>query len=161
MIAMVQRTLGATSLRYSDYDGHFDGPGLVVLLGWEKSDESHEDLDAAEEWIYSRVVGLRIFLGCRRKNEFEFGRLRQTVGSQRAGILWVSQFTLTAELVSGFRPSFTRSMAPEMARTRYATFLAKVRNHNPESLKVFCGAFAADMNLTFTNWGPVTIPLRA
>jgi len=161
MKALVQRVRGRTEIQIKDDQNNtiqfFEGVGLVVLLGWLESDLSHKELEKAEDWILSRILGLRIFEDPNGKMNLSLDDYAQT-NKIESGILWVSQFTLGAELESGFRPSFTKAMKPDLAKVRFDNFCAKVRTSSKHK-NVF-GQFGADMNLSFTNWGPVTILLE-
>jgi len=160
--ALVQRSLGLTRLLYAGYDRQFEGPGLIVLLGWERRDENKSDLNRAEEWIVERVFGLRVFPDAEGKMNLCLSDYMKVANANEAGILWVSQFTLSATLQSGFRPSFTDAMNPLLAQTRFSHLAEKVTQQSQAYPGVlnFMGQFGADMSLTFTNWGPVTIPLE-
>jgi len=159
MKAIVQRVRGkcsiASVLEGIKEEHAFEGAGLVVLLGWEESDS--EGLGAKEIWIESRIKGLRIFPD---DKGFMNLNLRDylSVTGKTGGILWVSQFTLSAVLESGFRPSFSDAMTPDLAKERFVQW--KKRNEgSDDAIKNIFGVFAAAMDLSFTNWGPVTIPL--
>ena len=77
------------------------------------------------------------------------------------GILWVPQFTLAGKLDSGFRPSFTDAMAPDLARVRFLEWVKKTEAiQNQNSINHIFGDFGADMNLSFTNWGPLSLHLE-
>ena len=161
MKALVQRVRGRTEIQIKEEQKNilysFDGVGLVVLLGWLESDLAHKELEKAEDWILSRILGLRIFEDPSGKMNLSLDDYAQT-NKIESGILWVSQFTLGAELESGFRPSFTKAMKPEVAKDRYENFCQKVRSSSKH--KNIFGQFGADMNLSFTNWGPVTLLLE-
>lgn len=137
----------------------FEGVGLVALLGWMQSDINLDltKIDEAEDWLLSRILGLRIF-------EDKNGKMNLSLEDYakehklESGILWVSQFTLAAELESGFRPSFTGAMSPVPAEKRYHRFREKVAMKSPH--KNLFGTFGKEMNLSFNNWGPVTILLE-
>jgi D-tyrosyl-tRNA(Tyr) deacylase len=71
------------------------------------------------------------------------------------GLLVVSQFTLHAATAKGNRPGFTRAARPEEAIPLYEAFLADLERETgrrPER-----GVFAADMQVSLVNQGPVTI----
>jgi len=167
--ALVQRVKGLTRIQSAtesrSEEHRFDGPGLVALLAWTKRDEvlPETELLKKEEWILSRVQGLRIFPDAEGRLNLSLpdflAKRAPTDPPGSGGILWVSQFTLAASLESGFRPSFTQAMAPDRARARFDLLKAKLAALTPAYAQAF-GIFGADMELSFTNWGPVTIPLE-
>lgn len=159
MKAFVQRVKGLCEITINQQTRRrFEGVGLMVLLGWEKSDESRADLDEAEEWIKQRVLGLRIFPDREGRMNLSLENFLEQSPVQGGGILWVPQFTLSASLESGFRPSFIHAMAAEKARLRYENFLQPLQP-NLGGLH-FSGEFGADMDIAFCNWGPVSLPLQ-
>jgi D-tyrosyl-tRNA(Tyr) deacylase len=162
MKVFVQRVKGPTSITSRLGDGRiekseFNGPGLVVLLGWMGSDSQRQDLENAEEWLRTRIIGLRIFPDAQGKMNLSLNDYLQ--GAPAAGgILWVPQFTLAGKLESGFRPSFAEAMAPASARLRYEDWIQKALLEKT-SVQIH-GHFGADMDLSFTNWGPVSLLLE-
>lgn len=158
MRAFVQRVRGSTQIQSALGNerelGAFEGPGLVVLLGWMKDDLGFEE--AREKWLLSRIRGLRIFPDADGRMNLS---LESYLGEKAGGILWVPQFTLAASLESGFRPSFGSAMAPDAARERFAKLKARLIAEAPSYQQIF-GVFGADMELSFTNWGPVSIPIE-
>lgn len=70
-------------------------------------------------------------------------------------ILVVSQFTLFASTKKGNRPSYSRAARPETAIPLYEAFVRRVENDVGRPVRT--GVFAADMKITLTNDGPVTI----
>ena len=69
----------------------------------------------------------------------------------------VSQFTLAADVSGGNRPSFGAAAAPEVGLRLYDYFVQRAAQlHRP----VQTGHFAADMQVSLVNDGPVTVPIR-
>ncbi len=77
---------------------------------------------------------------------------------QQAGgaILVVSQFTLAADTQKGLRPSFSKGASPALAEEMYDYFVEKCG----QKISTFTGRFAADMQVSLTNDGPVTFWLN-
>ncbi len=162
MRIFIQRVRGSTKIQSDLGNGRvvnngFDGPGLVVLLGWLKGDETRKDLDAAEDWLLGRALGLRIFPDNDKRMNLNLPDYLAGTKSE-GGILWVPQFTLAAEFDSGFRPSFTNAMHPDQAHERFLKWITKLPGEN--SLKHIHGHFGAEMQLSFSNWGPVSLLLE-
>lgn len=119
------------------------GPGLLVLLAVEPADTS-EDID----WLAGKIVRLRVF------ND-ENGVMNHSVQEAGGEILVVSQFTLFASTRKGNRPSYSRAAPPETAVPLYEQFLARLATELGRP--VACGEFGANMQVTLTNDGPVTL----
>jgi D-tyrosyl-tRNA(Tyr) deacylase len=119
------------------------GTGLVVLLAIEEADTA-EDI----EWLSGKIVRLRIF------ND-ETGQMNLSVVDVRGDILVISQFTLFASTRKGNRPSYTRSARPEVAIPLYEQFIRQLEHDLIRPVQT--GRFGADMKVTLTNDGPVTI----
>jgi D-tyrosyl-tRNA(Tyr) deacylase len=118
------------------------GRGLLVLLGVETGD----DADIAD-LVARKVAALRIF-------EDEAGKMNRSVLEVGGGALVVSQFTLSADLRKGNRPSFIGAALPERAEPLYERFCANLRT---AGLPVATGRFGARMAVRLVNDGPVTI----
>lgn len=126
------------------------GAGLLVLLCAERGDS-----DAQSDKLLAKILKLRIFSDVA-------GKMNHCVQDmdglgQSGGLLVVSQFTLAADAAGGNRPSFTTAAAPHEGRRLYDHFVAQARLLHP---LVQTGEFAADMQVSLVNDGPVTIPLR-
>jgi len=119
------------------------GPGLVVLLAFEEAD-TVEDI----EWLSGKIVRLRIF-------DDPSGVMNLSVRDAQGEILVISQFTLFASTKKGNRPSYLRSAKPEMAVPLYEKFVARLTQDLGKSVQT--GEFGADMSVSLTNDGPVTI----
>ncbi len=119
------------------------GRGLLVLLAIEESD-GDEDI----EWLSGKIVRLRIF-------DDADGVMNCSVQDVSGEILLISQFTLFASTKKGNRPSYSRSAQPDIAIPRYEKFIAKLSGDLGRAIQT--GEFGADMQVSLTNDGPVTI----
>lgn len=142
MRAVIQRVASA-EVRIAGQVRGAIGKGLVILLAVEEADTA-EDI----EWLSGKIVRLRIF-------DDEQGVMNRSVLETSGEILVVSQFTLFASTRKGNRPSYSRSAAPDKAIPLYEQFksrLAQDLGKPPQT-----GEFGAEMAVTLTNDGPVTI----
>ena len=117
--------------------------GLVVLLAVEETDTT-EDI----EWLSGKIVRLRVF-------DDEQGVMNRSVQEAHGDVLLVSQFTLFASTKKGNRPSYSRSARPEIALPLYEQFIARLGQDL--GMPISLGEFGADMLLSLSNDGPVTI----
>lgn len=122
------------------------GAGLMVLAGCRKGD-SESDVN----YLADKLIALRIF------ND-EQGRMNLDVRDTGGGVLIVSQFTLYADTRKGNRPGFELSGDPAIAE-KLCTRLVERVTDNLGTEKVSTGRFAAEMQVTLCNDGPVTIEL--
>jgi len=120
------------------------GPGLLVLLGVDRED----DATKADQLLH-KVVNYRIFADAE-------GKMNLNVQQAGGSLLVVSQFTLSASTKKGMRPSFTSAGSPALAQELYEYFSAQAAAVVP----VQNGQFAADMQVSLTNDGPVTFMLE-
>jgi D-tyrosyl-tRNA(Tyr) deacylase len=81
--------------------------------------------------------------------------MNRSVQEAGGGILLVSQFTLFASTRKGNRPSYSRSARPEIAVPLYEQFIRKLTQDLGRPIQT--GEFGADMQVSLTNDGPVTI----
>jgi D-tyrosyl-tRNA(Tyr) deacylase len=117
--------------------------GLLILLAVEEADIP-EDI----EWLSGKIVRLRIF-------DDESGVMNRSVQDIQGEILLVSQFTLFASTRKGNRPSYSRSAQPELAIPLYEKFIRRLELDFGKPIQT--GEFGAQMLVTLTNDGPVTI----
>ncbi len=118
--------------------------GLLILLGVGKGDDEERMLRLA-----SKIAKLRVFAD-------EAGKMNLDVRQVGGSALVVSQFTLYGDVANGNRPSFSAAAAPDAARSLYGRFCDALRE---QGLPVATGIFAADMQVTLLNDGPVTLVL--
>lgn len=116
--------------------------GLLILLGITQEDD-RTDID----WLVKKIINLRIF------NDAE-GRMNLSVLDIEGSLMIVSQFTLHASTKKGNRPSYIKASKPDHAIPLYEEFVSKCKE---AITKVSTGVFGADMKISFTNDGPVTI----
>lgn len=121
------------------------GKGLLVLVCAERGDG-----EAQAERLLERLLDYRVFSDAA-------GRMNLSLRDVQGGLLLVPQFTLAADTRKGNRPSFTPAAPPDDGRRLFDLLLQRARAaHQP----VESGRFGANMQVSLTNDGPVTIWLR-
>ena len=116
--------------------------GLLLLVGIA-ADDTHEDI----AWLCGKITALRIFSD-------HDDKMNLSVQDIHGGLLVISQFTLHASTKKGNRPGFTEAARPEIAIPLYEAFTEALKQ---TGLQVATGIFGADMQVSLTNDGPVTI----
>lgn len=142
MRAVVQRVSGA-SVVVNGGAPRAIGRGLVILLGVRETDT----LEICPK-LAQKCAGLRIF------DDAE-GRLNVSAEEFGGEALVVSNFTLYGDTRKGKRPSFIAAAKPPLAVDAYEAFVAELRKTG--LARVETGEFGAEMQLTLTNDGPITI----
>lgn len=142
MRIVVQRVSGASVTVNGQTVGAI-GQGLMILVGVEQG-----DTDADCQWLAAKTAGLRIF-------DDDAGVMNRSVVDVGGEVLAVSQFTLTASTRKGNRPSYIRAAGHELAVRLYEMFKAEMSRL--VGRPVAAGIFGADMQVSLTNSGPVTI----
>jgi D-tyrosyl-tRNA(Tyr) deacylase len=141
MKAVIQRVSSASVA----VDGNVVGScqrGYLILLGVAQGDT---ELDA--ELLCKKIAALRIF---RDEND----KMNLSIRDIDGEALVISQFTLLANYRHGNRPDFLESAKPDEANRLYEYFKDLLSR---ELRRVECGIFGADMKVSLTNDGPVTI----
>lgn len=144
MLGLLQRVRRASVDVNEECVGAID-QGILLLLGIEKN-----DTPAIADKLISKILAYRMFAD-------ENNKMNANVQQVDGGVLVVSQFTLAADTNKGLRPSFSSAAPPELAEDIYNYFVAQMRIRHP---KVATGIFAADMQVSLVNDGPVTFMLR-
>ncbi len=116
--------------------------GLVVYFCVEKGDN-----DEFCNVFAKKVSNLRIFSD-------QNGKMNLSVKDVGGEILFVSQFTLSADLSCGNRPYFAGAEEPVRANELY---LQTAKLICQQGVVVKTGVFGADMQIVQANDGPVTI----
>lgn len=141
MRVVVQRSKEARVTVEGQVVGEIDR-GLVLLVGIR-----HEDTETDVQWMADKIVHLRIF-------EDSDGKMNHSLLDVQGQILSISQFTLYGDCRKGRRPNFMAAARPEQAEKLYELFNARLSEHGVE---VATGKFGAMMDVSLTNWGPVTL----
>jgi D-tyrosyl-tRNA(Tyr) deacylase len=144
MIAVIQRVSSAKVVVDNQTISEIE-KGMVVLVGIAQEDNMSDI-----EWLSKKIIGLRIFAD----NE---NKMNENLETCQGEILLISQFTLLASTKKGNRPSFVNAAKPEIAKQLYETLGVTLGKALSKNIKM--GIFGADMKVSLTNDGPVTILL--
>jgi len=117
--------------------------GLLVLLGIEIKDTKEDAL-----WLANKISAIRIFAD-------KQGVMNKSITEIDGEIIVVSQFTLHAKTKKGNRPSYMKAARPKQAIPLYESFKEDLSIAICKEVK--SGEFAADMKVSLTNDGPVTL----
>ena len=142
MRAVIQRVSSA-SLTIGGVQKAGIGRGVVVLLGIGVQDTA-DDAD----WLCAKIARLRVFADAN-------GLMNLDLAEAGGELLLVSQFTLHASYKKGNRPSFLGAARPEQAIPLYERCIATLQELTGRAPQT--GTFGADMQVSLTNDGPVTI----
>ncbi len=145
MKAVIQRVRDASV----SVDGIVKGQiekGMLVYFGVEESDDA-----SMLQPFLEKLVRLRIF-------EDDQGKMNLSLDKDHMGILFISQFTLAADLCRGNRPDFAHAMNPSTAEKMYDDGISILKNMG---YNVQCGVFGAHMVVSYSNMGPVTFILNS
>ena len=155
MRAVLQRASNARVTVDGEIVGSFEGPGIVMLVG-----VTHDDDAAKAAALADKAYGLRIF---EHRHSQDLACLPPSapreVSARDLGlpVLVLSQFTLYAETKKGRRPTWDGAAPGPVAEPLVDAVADALRQLGAP---VETGRFGADMQVTFTNDGPVTIILE-
>ncbi|MDU8909841.1 D-aminoacyl-tRNA deacylase [Aestuariicoccus sp. MJ-SS9] len=141
MRALLQRVTRASVSVDNTVIGEI-GPGLLILICAMQG-----DTEAEADRLAAKIAKLRIF-------KDDAGRMNRALLDTGGAALVVSQFTLAADTRRGNRPGFSPAAAPEDGERLYEYFAAQIQ---AQGIPTATGRFAADMAVSLTNDGPVTI----
>ncbi|MDF1855276.1 D-aminoacyl-tRNA deacylase [Pseudooceanicola sp.] len=141
MRALIQRVTEAEVRVAGATIGHC-GAGLLILVCAMPG-----DTEETAEKLALKIAKLRIFSDAA-------GKMNHALLDTGGSALVVSQFTLAADTSRGNRPGFSAAAAPPEAERLYLAFAGALAALGP---KVETGRFGADMQVSLTNDGPVTL----
>ena len=141
MRALIQRVTDAAVRVDGQVIGQI-GPGLLILICAMAGDAP--DKTAA---LAAKISKLRIFTD-------DAGKMNRSLLDTGGAALIVRQFTLAADTSRGIRPGFSAAAKPDVGRALYEAFVADMTTLGIETAT---GQFGADMKVSLTNDGPVTI----
>lgn len=143
MRVVVQRSKEARCEVDNKVTGQID-KGMMILVGFTEGD-NEEKID----YMVKKILNLRIF-------DDENGIMNKNILNYNGSILSISQFTLYGDASKGNRPSYIKALESSKATILYDKFNRELSKY----INVETGIFGADMKITFTNDGPVTIILE-
>lgn len=144
MKIVVQRCLNAKVEVDNKVVGKID-KGLMLLVAFTDTDNSN-----VIDYMVNKVINLRIF-------DDEQGIMNKSLIDTNGSILSVSQFTLYGDASKGNRPSYIKALSGDKATILYDEFNTKLKEKN---IHTETGIFGADMKVSLTNDGPITILLE-
>lgn len=139
MRVVLQRVTSAAVTVDGQTVGSIDRPGLLALVGI-----THDDGEKQVQKLAEKTAQLRLLEG--------------EVSCLDAGapVLAVSQFTLYADSKKGRRPSWSKAAPAPVSEPLFNSYVEALR---ALGLKVETGVFGAQMQVSLTNDGPVTLIL--
>ncbi|MEZ5115987.1 MAG: D-aminoacyl-tRNA deacylase [Candidatus Nanopelagicales bacterium] len=156
MRAVVQRADGARVEVAGEVVGSFDGPGLVVLVG-----VTHDDTAEVARRLAAKVHDLRLFESARVRAADGHvppdGPRELSASDLGLPLLVISQFTLYGQTRKGRRPTWDAAAPGDVAAPLVDEVVAELRRRGA---RVETGVFGADMRVSLTNDGPVTVSLE-
>ena len=120
--------------------------GYVILVGFERGDD-----EVFIKPMLDKILKLKLFAD-------DTGKMNLSISDIKGGLLIISQFTLSADLKKGKKPSFSKALEPGLAKIYYELFLKEAKS---SGVIVQSGEFGAMMQVTLQNDGPVTLILNS
>lgn len=144
MIALLQRVRHAGVSVDGNMLAEIDR-GILLLIGVEKNDNA-----TRADRLVERFLGYRVFPD-------KEGKMNLSVRDIQGAVLLVPQFTLAADTRKGTRPSFSSAAPPADGQRLFDHVVKRTQQQHQH---VSCGKFAADMQVSLVNDGPVTFWLQ-
>ncbi|SEQ06224.1 D-tyrosyl-tRNA(Tyr) deacylase [Loktanella sp. DSM 29012] len=141
MRALIQRVTEAAVRVDGDVIGA-TGPGLLILIC-----AMEDDAPDAPDRMAAKIAKLRIF-------KDDAGKMNRSLLETGGSALIVSQFTLAGDTSRGNRPGFSTAARPDAGRAAYVRFIEAMQ---ALGIPTATGVFGADMAVSLTNDGPVTL----
>ena len=144
MIVLIQRVNWARVA--IDGNTHAEiGKGLLAFVGIERDDGEPEMSRMVE-----RLLSYRVFADAE-------GKMNLGLQAIKGELLLVSQFTLAASTGKGLRPGFSSAKPPAEAEALFTSMVKTATARHPATKS---GVFAANMQVSLENNGPVSFILR-
>jgi len=118
--------------------------GLLILVCAMQGDTPDNSAKLA-----AKISKLRVF-------KDEAGKMNRSLLDIGGQALIISQFTLAADTSRGNRPGFSNAADPTTGEALYQQFIADTQSLG---IQTQTGQFGADMAVSLTNDGPVTLML--
>jgi D-tyrosyl-tRNA(Tyr) deacylase len=141
MRALLQR-MTAAEVKVDDQTIGATGAGLLILICAMVGDSKAE-----ADQLINKITKLRIF-------KDDAGKMNKSIMDVGRSALVVSQLSLAADTKRGNRPGFSNAASPDEGRALYEYFVDGLAQ---AGVLVATGKFGADMKVSLTNDGPVTI----
>jgi D-tyrosyl-tRNA(Tyr) deacylase len=117
--------------------------GLLLLVG-----VGHDDNEADITWLVNKICNLRLFSD-------EKGVMNLSLLDVGGEALAISQFTLFAQVKKGNRPSWGDAAPGPISQPLFDEFVRQLSFKLKKAVPT--GQFGADMQVSLTNDGPVTV----
>lgn len=140
MRAVVQRVSQASVTVDGQVAGAIDEPGLCVLVG-----VTHDDTPDKARKLAAKLWTMRILDG------------EKSCSDVGAPLLVISQFTLYANTSKGRRPTWNNAAPGPVAEPLVNEVVSELKSLGAT---VATGVFGANMKVSLTNDGPITITLE-
>ncbi|WP_119328306.1 D-aminoacyl-tRNA deacylase [Cysteiniphilum halobium] len=144
MLSLIQRVTQASVTVYNTQIADI-AQGIMALICIEEKDGQKE-----YDKMAHKLLNQRIF-------EDDHGKLNRSLIDINGALLLVPQFTLAADTDRSLRPSFSGACPPHIAKEKFDEFYAGITQ---KYTHIQQGQFGANMQVSLTNDGPITLWLK-